>query len=491
MSHERAHITRSPRMKFSLSLRVTLGSFFLFLGACSTIANRGVYLSVDSEERGRPVYTEEGIEIGRTPLFHQISSQPLLIFRLSQNLEHQPAQWKCDYRWGISPLENLPLALAGASVAALPGAIIGLGGGLGIDLLSGSAFNCPEHLMLPPVEENADDVLTAPPRYCPRHILLTPDEFSLSSRQVVERRWITRVREAHPCARVINEEFAELWLHRLELKSEDFKGSTPERKSLARLGYETGASHVITFNLKRQQRQRPRLEARTFDLHLRRVVSHSNLPLSLQVIRELNRERDSSLPLARRLLRTIPETVALGFNERRFHQRGEDLLLQRNRRGPTATITSISHPDAFSTWAVDYQLGPQIGFDISEELPLAGESGLGDGDLKRFSRFSLGFLASFTTHTPLGAFSAGVGPGYGFYRIKQKDDPAQRHDGFEFLSGLQYTAFLTPSLLIRAYVDLYSPSMPDDQSKLLFVSDSGIVIGYYFEQLEPWVHSLF
>ncbi|MEE2644100.1 MAG: hypothetical protein VYD19_04130 [Myxococcota bacterium] len=456
----------------------------LALSACSTIAQRDLYISVDSEERGVPVYDEEGQSIGETPFFHRASTGPQVLLYLAKPPEREVRTLRCQYRWGSSPLENFPLALAGAGIASLPGAIVGLSGGLGIDLLSGAAFHCPERFELSPLEGT---VLN----YCPRHLMMIPEKLSPGSRGAIRSRWLNRIREEERCATLVPEELGEIWLKRLELELEDFQAAGVKQEQLAHLGYETGATHAVTFRLRQKPGRAGRLEVKSYDLHVRQLSGHTSLPLSLRVARELSQENAKTFAFVRGLVSSLPETFALGVNERRFHQRGEGILAPRTRRGPSIKLTSVSHPDAFNSWASDYHLSPLFGFDISEELPLADEGGLGDGKLRRFSRLSLGLLASVTYHTPLGALSAGLGPGYGFYDLQEEGTSTQSHRGFELISGLQYTAFITPTLLLRFYADIYQPSLPPGQRDIYLVSDVGVVIGYYFQQLKPWVHSLF
>lgn len=114
---------------------------------CATVGNRGQYVLVDSVPRGGVIGTasDPGVVIGQTPFVMRMpTASSVELSVLSGDDVSRTATENCPFAWRSMLLGNVPIA------AALGPALGGVyfGAAVATDILTDSAYSCPERTML-------------------------------------------------------------------------------------------------------------------------------------------------------------------------------------------------------------------------------------------------------------------------------------------------------------------------------------------------------
>ena len=455
------------------------------LTACGSLASKHQVVSVDSHPRGVKVGTADGQLVGRTPLFIKINRD--YVFRLKTNVGGLQ-RFSCPYRWLASPLENSALMLPG-SAGGLPGALGAWTFGMVYDLVSGAAFWCPSHIKVKangtPLEEQ---------KYCPDYLVMTPNGASSMVEKELEAYWMDYAKRGHSCARQVDRDVGLTWLRRLKMTGGPGTSLKDDAEKIAFLGYKTGATHTVQFRLDDELMEDAQMVwADVTDLHA--LKRRPPVQLYLPIDTETAAENRSSLAAGflRRSLRLLPETLTLGVTSRNivWSPRGDGDEMNAVDgdfdAAPTVRFLSVSHPDAFGSWAWDLSLGTGIGLnllsDISADEPNAPEVSFGRGVLH--------VLGSLTAHTPIGAYTLALGGGPAYYYLNGAVFSEPHQFGGEMLVSWYYTAFLGDHVMFRFFAELINPSGNIWDGRLDNIIEIGAVWGYYFDGIDTWTKGLF
>ena len=131
--------------------------------------------------------------------------------------------------------------------------------------------------------------------------------------------------------------------------------------------------------------------------------------------------------------------------------------------------------------------GPGVGLDMFQELATRNKL---DSETE-FSRLALHAIARLTLHTPLGAIDTELGAGGAYFHLPGTQFKSAHEFGSETVARLSYTAFLTDSVLFRAYREHVYVSATVAGGFFDSISDSGLLIGYYFDGIDAWTRNLF
>ena len=452
----------------------------LGLVGCGTLAGRHQHLSIDSSPRGVAVVDEEGEPIGRTPVFHRIARDSTIRLGVpTQAGAIQPLVTGCSYRWLISPLENAPLLLFAQAPWLWPV-------GLSVDWFSGAAYACPERVLLPEPMVASAKVR----RVCHRYLIMGPQVLGERGFAVLNEHWLADMKTRESCAETVIAGRRRGRLVRTELDDVD----DDQRQRLYRLGYESGATHLARLRYG-WHGDEVKISARVIDLH--RQSPQDAPPV---VFRPTIADAAALRPgfFERHLrgnLSLIPDTVGFGVGGRRGRLvTGPPAKIKTTKVQSSLIVrlATISHPDAYRPWDLDFNFGPAFAIEFFEKL-LPKISVEDDGPGLNFNRFALYGDASGTLHTPMGSLRLAIGLGGAYYRISEPAVLKGDHLVSEATLKLAYTAFFTDSLYGQLFAEVGAPQMKDMgyETQINELFDAGIVVGYYFPQIGDWARSWF
>ncbi len=459
---------------------VALALLLWGLVGCGTLAGRHQHLSIDSNPRGVAVVDEDGESVGRTPVFHRVTRDSTIRVGIpTKTGPIEPLVTACSYRWLISPLENAPLLLFAQAPWLWPL-------GLSVDWFSGAAYACPERLILP------DSVVASAKvhRVCPRYLVMGPRVLGERGFSVLSDRWLLQMRARESCAETITAGRRRGRLVRTALDDVD----DDQRQRLYRLGYESGATHLARLSYA-WHGDEVRISARVIDLH-----RQSPMVVSPVVFRPPAEAVDGLRPgfFERNLrgnLSLIPDAVGFGVGGRRGRLITGSPARVRTTKVQSSLlirVASISHPDAYRPWDLDFNFGPAFAIEFFERL-LPKISVEDDGPGLNFNRIALYADASGTLHTPMGSLRLAIGLGGAYYGITEPEALKGDHLLGEATLKLAYTAFFTDSLYGQIFAKVGSPQMKDQgyETQINELLDVGVVVGYYFPQIGDFARSWF
>jgi len=445
--------------------------------ACGSLTAQEQYISVDSEPRGVLVTSQAGLKQGRTPFFKKTRRQRALSFRYLGAHGPVDVTQSCGYRWIGSPLENGVMGLSGLLVAGPIGGALTWASASAIDLWTGASYACPLSIRL--------SAATQSTTICERHALRLPQSVSQSGRKVLRDWWQTEMKSLNRCVSVVEEDITDLWIRKLSLEFSRLDRLKARRERVNRFGFESGATHVVDMETNRSETSKALvLKVKVVDLHHLDEVDMPAVSLPDGVVEDDTGGR--MLGFFRESLFLIPETFALAAH-RRTIERGFDQPDIEVGPFPSIRIMRVSHPDSFAPWDVDLGFEPGVGLDLFQELS-AGKKLDASAE---FSRLAVHALGRLTFHTPVGAFSAEVGVGGAYFYLPGTAFKDENEFGTESVLRLSYTAFLTDSVLFRAYRERVFVSADVAGGYFAEIEDSGFLVGYYFEGLDEWTRNLF
>ena len=471
-------------------------------GCATTISRSSQATSIDSTPRGLSVRVNSEKDERVTPFFislprehhHLVTAQTPIRHNLKTAPKDESSEVKisCEYAWVRSPLENF---LFGAIAGSLSG---GLGFGVAwsasllIDGLSGASFNCPHAVHLyhrgPTVNS------------CLKMFLMIPSDFDHGAQLLLGEVWRDHIKERGVCVELVDRPTAFAIARTLDIDFLDLEALRHRREQTNRFGLLTGVDEVILLSFEDESSSESSsgdssgdspvystLNYRVLDLHTLNLGESRSLPLPLGFITPEDGVGQSIISIMRDNISLLPNTIGFANNFREMTDTDGDS--SANFKSFSAKISNISHPIAFDRWDLDLNLDLNLGIDFLQRSLLETPNDTRGYRYNRLSLYSAGHVAA---HTPLGAISFNVGIGLGYYKLF---DLAGAQDelviGQDLIVEVHYTAFITRALFLRVYVQsVLTPKVIQDRY-FKTIDDRGLMIGYYFHDLERWTREVF
>ena len=447
-------------------------------------------MAVDSEPRGATVtLAGETAPAGTTPFYLRMQRVPSDQMQFGLGRKRTAVDVDCKVRWSLELIGNGVLALLSPEAAVV---------GVAIDLATGAAFECPETILatLNSREPGAT-------RHCRRYIVAPPPHIDSSYSDAIEATWRERAQKALTgCDDFVDQVLAEDVFDVLGISHRDplsIEGMDAER--LHYLGHETGATHLVVLNYVTVGDQ-IRFEPAVYDLYRGASVDVPGFNVATDGGAKFEVRGGSWLALW--TFSAFPNSISYGYNGSNLNVEPKsswqvDGTKERSSQVADAisriSLTSVEHPQAYSTWDYGFSFFPSLElFSMAETLSLHSDAGV---PMKR--DVGVNFLAplyhaGITGHTVVGAFAAGVAAGGYLARMKIDGDPATFTTGLMTGIDLSYTAFLTQTLFFQASTTTYrvasARTYADDLTLKNNFSAVEARVGYYMPRMKRLIRSL-
>lgn len=476
--------------------RACAAALWLLLGSgCATIAGTKQVISIDSEPRGVDVRdAHSGRPLGKTPVFAELPRR----YRQKLELRREGADpiertRSCRYDWQGTVLGNTPLLLI-----VPPLSIAWYAAGMGTDLVTGAAFECPTHVVFegPSTNERAP-----PAPACASYLVVPPRHPDEKVSDFLVARWVERVKdELRECDGVVDHAEAKLALSRYGIGHRaTFELEKTRREHLYEVGHRTKATHLV---LLTHERDRELLAMRATVLDIHRLLPVSQEAFVVDVADEPLFHQPTLMNYLVESISILPNGLGFSPGLRGFYAAPAPGIGKLELRDPTDrlsslatswTLTSVENPARYGRWKVRAELSPAVSLAyVSRRAwlePFAGEP----FELEtRFFHTVLVFGPQVFFHTPIGAFSSSfrMGPGVGWMRAGEETDVTLRiFSQFDFA----YTAFPTDNIFVRfafAVTETGSQHLQTEHFGVAGWNEASVTVGFHLPQIYSLVRNL-
>ena len=467
----------------------TAAAMAALLCGCATMSGRSQRVALDSTPRGVAVRDADAPDeppLGHTPVVVDLSRDPSKSLVFETPLA-QAVPVECHFRWRVVGLGNTPFLLLSLSVFGA-GYVIGVG----VDLLTGAAWDCPLRITPP-------DPVAGPPGGRRRILVLPPAHDDTGVQDALAVAWQAAMRDQLSPGDEIRlpAEYRTL-LTRL---GDPRRPKGLNRQRLNTLLQQTRATHLAVLKWE-PVAGGTRFTADLFDAY--RETTEPAPPVTGPSVD--TGDGGLSWGTLFEYLHFIPNSVAWlpGFSEfnPEVREQGASLASDPHASLPGwlsgFTLTSAEHPDAFDAWDLHGKIEPSLGLTfIDSDVRVTGRP---DGAPALDDRFTAGLVRLYyelggTAHTPVGAFDAGVLAGYALaFQDRWAGSASHVRGRVELGLGLRWTAFLSERLYFRFGAQAFVPVRPLLETDAFRSAGIGVVwagLGLYLPETRWWLRSLF
>ena len=452
----------------------------LFLSSCGTLRSPDNIVPIDSSPRGVEV-NYQNKKIGVTPFFYKVDNGKTHKFSFLRGNQSIEQKYKCSPNWGQSILPSTGLMLL-YPVGTFFGGI-----GLTADYFSGAFFKCDKTLIL-----NAD--ISSKKSKSKKKVIILPvmnddEEFS----KIAVEKFLKKYPKIQK--KIINQEDLSYDLY--ERGITHFKDNNPKlikRFFLNEIALKYGATHFYYFPYKREKNKYTFSPKLIDAFSLREVKTEAKETIVIEKKRSKDNEWTKIIlkavkiiPNGFRFSKSIDPTVS-------FSYRGDDHDSSQTDKHPKAMpkyassirIENVQHPSLYKDWDISGVIYPWLSASSWRSSDLGPNS---DYSIW-LSNYYVFLNGELTFHTPIGAFSAGLGYGVNFSEINDSLGNSGHKTGATYNLGLSYVAFFSRSFYFRLALENFVP----EKEKLYFGtyalkgwSEGSIGIGLYFPTLKKIV----
>jgi hypothetical protein len=476
------------------------------VASCASLAGTKQVVSFDSSPRGVEVRNEDGQFLGQTPFFARIERERTHDLRLSRPfgpVRHHTL--RCDFRWGGTGLAN-----AVPGMLALASGPVGVGltyaGALGVDLLTGAAFHCPDTVQLPSPPSPTDGPGVAEVD-CPAYVVAPPHHEDGQLSRMLADAAADRLLRAKPCARRIDPAATDAIFRRHGVTHEKpFKADRYGRTRLNELGLRTGATHLVVLAVTDREQE---IDAAPEIADLHTLHSQQAPPFVVDLRQDERAPRHPIRAFLGRHVQLLPNSLGFAPSVKAFTwepRNGRTVVGDRPApsRVPDLvgnwTLLSVDHPGGWEPWDVSLRLHPDIVFGWHARV-LDTASKATDGTLYdrrttpvQVVQSGLTYGLTGTLHTPAGAFSASLGLGGGFAWHWASGTYRDWDAGLYASAGAAWTVFASENVFLRLGVTSTGSGTPhavgDDYGLVGWVVSS-LTLGWYVPEWRSVVRGWF
>lgn len=463
----------------SLTLIRAATSVLLIVTLCSCGTLDGIYqrIEVDSAPRGSEVFLgpEDDLElIGTSPMFYDLrrSSGGQLTFKFGDHSEEKP--YKCQFRWLVEGVGNGSIALISWQFAL---------GAIGVDLISGGAFDCPKSFFMIP--KDAEKLNTPDVPYCRRFLVVPPKGLPPGVADRLSQLWMEQsMRHLRGCDDFLPYA-SKKFLSFVNAERSTKPITQLDQEKLNFLAFESQATHLAILSVV-QSGSDVLIEAQAFDLHRKSAEPMTEFTARDDIPLEKSTNPLGPIPVS---FDVYPNSMANGYvlsnvgaeAKAGFEVEGAPRTLVNATLGRVSFL-SVTHPFGFDSWDYTYGVASNILF-FSEDLHWRMN---GNGEYTDVSITQLAPIYYFdlTALTPIGAFSYKVGAGAYLGAIKSKKKSYEFDLGFITSTKTSYTYFFTKSLFAHASLAYFHvpwrSKVPDEYRLKDQTVQFTVAAGYYF-----------
>jgi hypothetical protein len=497
---------RSSFIFFCLSLFFLMGC----LTGCASVGGQQQVIAVDSSPRGLDFsfksYRKSGAK-DTTPAAVMVDRRRSLNLSLGSGEFQKTVDVKCDFRTGTVLLGNAPVSLLLIQNPAA--ALVFYSALLGIDLLSGAAFECPNGVS--PVVELPTAVESELSPKCDRVLVMPPDrnsDLKLEHGLIQEAQEYAQ-RMAEGCIEFVSQAVTSgaLIKSSIQLGSLESIFSMANERKWAQLLRDTGATKAVDVHVDEHGEKFTIVEFTLWDLYKKNKVASFKKTVKSENFEKLKGGILSSA--VGKVLKLIPNSIAVSQSSPSLNIqstsafRSERLGSKSSLLG-LVTITSVEHPDQFDEWDGDFQVGPSLYFDsIRHTVSSAEPTGLTNSDqvtnesqqFKGYA-FNLPVDGVLSLHTPAGAFRVFIGFGLGSYYSTARPLVDEKLKLFALAhGGLDWVAYFGDNFFAQVGLHAFSRGQKHIEQRgsyQLYGWNSTVVgFGYFFPGSRGMLASLF
>lgn len=500
----------------------------IWMAACATIDDTEQIVSIDSNPRGIAVYQDKARKkkIGETPFFKNIEREysHTFYFALPPTGAKQLYEKKinCAFRWGTTLLGNLPLIAI--PVTFSPAYIYFLG--LGIDLLTGAAFDCPHRFTLNLPRQSSR--LQSPKTTCHSYLILPPFDNDEKTSDQVAQYWRTYMLPGlSPCETIIDYTKSKALFLRYKLNTyNEISWARINKHHLNQISHQLQATHIVKIN-HQKNRTRLTVKAQIFDAHTYKSISKQ------QRVFDVSRSKTFQFSQAAgawvKYFQVIPNAFGWAPSE-------TNLVAPLPDNAELINITDLStfpnyisnlnlinviHPISYATWDFAFKFAPAflisyLSKRATLEIPLppprknnrpplplktfaAPTPNLVDGlrqsvthDIDLFF-FSVPLVTSLDMFTPIGTFSTelGIGPVFSWFNESVIASDWRIRTLVSLTAA--YTGFFANNFFIRIQTSSnvgLSNLASYHRFQIKGWDETRLTIGYYFPRLTSLARNL-
>lgn len=454
-----------------------------FLSGCATIGGRDEVLSVDSSPRGA-VAVVDGERIGPTPAFADVHRSRHHSVRLEDPATGKllaMQQKTCNVRWITSVIGNSVVAFISPPIALA---------GLGVDLLTGAAFDCRGAIK---VNFVADAAKLRPA--CHTYLVAPPEHPDAAVSRQVRMLWLQAARKTlAPCDRIVREADADDAFGYINLTNRDTSALAHLTRAHANvLGQAVHADRLVIVHEDIAGKP-PRIKPEIVDLHSLERHFEKSIDVAPRTAEELDRSSRPSWLLYSVSL--IPNAVMYGPSRMIRHLRppvGETIVNERERTTLPQLlsfigINTIDHPLGFGEWDATLRLYPSLDAGVWDlDMTMRSDAGLEHHTSVKTVYFQGLFNLALSAYTPVGIFGAAVGAGPLPYWVFEERPKFQVKGSFGY--EYSWTFFSSRNVFVWAAWEEHEirGELETKGFRARRWAESTINVGYFTVAPERWV----
>lgn len=409
---------------FTSLLVATIG-----LAGCASVGGQQQVVAVDSSPRGLEFSFNSLNQVrpnDSTPAAVMVDRRRALNLRIGSGDFQKTLDFKCDFRAGTVLLGNAPVSLLLIQNPAA--ALVFYSALLGIDLLSGAAFECPYSVS--PVIELPAAVESELPSTCHSVLVLPParnSDIKLEQGLIQEAQEYAQ-RMVEGCVQFVSQTTTTGALIKSSIEESSIESifSPASERKWAQFLRDTGATRAVKVQVDEHGDKFTIVTFSLWDLYKREKISSFKKTYRSENFEKLKGGLLSSA--VGRVLKLIPNSIAVSQSSPSLNIQSatpfkSELIGRKSSLLGLVTITSVEHPDQFDEWDGDFQISPSLYFDSirhsvspSESKSIAG-SVLDLSETQQFRGYAINLPMDgvLSLHTPAGAFRVFIGFGLGSY----------------------------------------------------------------------------
>lgn len=483
----------------------------LMFSACATLGGKTQAVAVDTEPRGLSVAVNSTLsdDDPLTPSAVNTSRAKYLNLLFYADGFQKTVRINCHVRYGTVFGGNVPLGLLALS-NPLTAAIL-YSSLVGIDFLTGSAYECPyvvHRVVDVPVAVN-ENLLES----CHRILLLPPPtdgDLALNYALIEEAKQFAK-RSGDECVEFVSPSAATDALKRSSLTEIEIKQlfvPTMEKR-LAQLLRDTGAHRAIAMKFEERKRDIVSVKFSLWDLYSGQLLSSFKKNFQKEKFEKLKGGWGSRF--LGNSIKLIPNSVAFLRSSPNLNLESDFLAKQVQIGGQATffgllTATTVQHPDQYKSWDGDFQFGPSFYFDSIRHRVMPGENNRPEDNVakiepsalqaRNFRAYALNVPldAVLSFHTPAGAFRAFLGYGLGSYlptSNSSEDKSLKLYGATHF--GVDWVAYMSSGLFFQFGVHGFSRRdaaiARQGPYRLTGWNSTMLGVGYYFPGSQGYIES--
>lgn len=419
-------------MKSLLNHKALVIGLALVLQACATVGGRQQSVAFDTRPRGLSLASDAqpDAEDPRTPAAFEVKRSSQLKFNVHSGDFQATLAKECDFRFGTVLLGNLGLALPMLSLPALAGGVFLAG--VGTDVLTGSAYECPrlisEEVRIPEavqleLREVCKPTLVLPP-------ILQDEDVKLTYALMQEAEQFVR-RYDRECRVFVSASDRATALSRSLAHGMNFQDlfKPSAEKKLVQILRDTQAVRGVDMKMRQHNNATVEVEFRFWDLYDKNQISSFKKKFPKQKFEKLR--ADWLTKTLGQSLRLIPNSFAFLSTRPQLRIQSEYVtsqeLIKRESLVGLLSVTSVQHPDQYNPWDIAFDFGPSFYFDSIHNRVVIDEADPKNRKLVAanpvvatkvdFTGYALTIPLDgvLSVHTPAGAFRGFLGLGLGLY----------------------------------------------------------------------------